>query len=494
MLDLLAVCGLLRGEPKFLPVHSGQSHWGLLMIDAELLVDELMPDFLNPRIGNATTRLESIERIVGLQGPKLVNLAQSILTNGLSPIDRMLVVKDEKFPQHYVVIEGNRRATAMILLANPRLIETLGAFDSSADLKRCKVKLLALSGSFSRAIVEPIKVVLAPNREATRYWVQLRHSGEGDGVGVTRWRAIESARFTDPKSRIVAVADLLFTEGDLSGVEKEMLDDLSWTTFDRFIDSPRLRAILCFEVIDGVVVTTSPRNRVINALREIAFRVAKGEFDSRKQNSVQDRIDALALLPSGVLPPRPVAAEPSEREEKRQSDESDAAPASSAAASAKPEATGAQSTTRPSRSASRAKDRLFRRSDFVVTDPRLQDILKELSDLPLSSKPNACAVLLRVFLEMSVLHYLQNAGQGTEGKGGQQAELFVLVERAYKHMKQKESGLQMPQIESLVQAKTTGLRMRELHSYVHNRHYFPAPSDLLAAAGELTPFLRKIWS
>ncbi|MDO9639700.1 MAG: hypothetical protein Q7J44_14260 [Pseudotabrizicola sp.] len=464
------------------------------MIDAVLLIDDLMPDFLNPRIGNAATRLESINRIVSLQGPKLVNLAQSILSNGLSPIDRLLVIKDEKFPEHHVVIEGNRRATAMILLANPRLIETLDAFESSADLKRCKAKLLGLAASFSRSTVEPIKVVLAPNREATRYWVQLRHSGEGDGVGVTRWRVIESARFTDPKSRIVAVADLLFTEGDLSGVEKEMLDELAWSTFDRFIDSPRLREVLCFEVVEGMVITTSPRNRVVNALREIAFRVAKGEFDSRKQNSVEDRLNALAQLPSGVLPPRPTVERSGEGDEEGLHGSDPVEKDPPAAIGTKPDVTGVLPAVKSTKSTTRAKDRLFRRSDFVVTEPRLQDILKELSDLPLSSKPNACAVLLRVFLEMSVLHYLQDAGQGTDGRGGKQAELFVLVERAFKHMKLKDPSLQMPQIESLVAAQTTGLRLRELHSYVHNRHYFPAPADLLAAAGELTPFLRKIWS
>ncbi len=168
------------------------------MIDIEPKIHDLMPDFHNPRIGNATTKLEAMGRIVSLQGEKLFNLAQDIVNNGLSPIDRLLVIKEAAFPEHFVVVEGNRRATALILLSNPILINSLEVFSTSAAMKRLQTKLRDLSDRFDKASCEPLKVVLAPSRQSTQHWVQLRHSGEADGVGVTRWKYIESQRFADP--------------------------------------------------------------------------------------------------------------------------------------------------------------------------------------------------------------------------------------------------------------------------------------------------------
>lgn len=461
---------------------------GERMIDIDLTIDQLMPDFRNPRIGDAKTRLDALNRIVMLQRSKLVNLALSISERGLSPIERLLVIKDPAFPDHNVVIEGNRRAATLILMTNPRLISSLEAFNATPELNRIQARLSEIASKFARSRVEPIRAVLAVDRAATQYWVQLRHNGEGDGVGVTRWRTVESLRFADPSARLVVVADLLFSEGELSHVEKEMFDDLPWTTFDRFIDSPRLREILCFEVINGVFTPSAPRHRVITALREIAFRVASGEYDSRKQNSVDDRISALMELPNGVLPPR-IDGSTGVPEDKGSGEK----PSGKRSGGSTKSESGSTGDTKRSRS-ERPQDRLFRRTDFTIIDTRISQILKELSELPVSSKPNACAVLLRVFLEMSVLHYLNKQGVGTTSKGGQQAELYVLVERTYDKMKMLDDTMAMPEIEALIAARTTGTRMRELHSYVHNRHQFPAPSDLIAAANELSPLLKKIWS
>lgn len=74
------------------------------MIDIDATIDQLMPDFHNPRIGNASSRLEALTRIVELQGDKIANLAKHTVENGLSPIERMFVVEEEEFPDHYIVV------------------------------------------------------------------------------------------------------------------------------------------------------------------------------------------------------------------------------------------------------------------------------------------------------------------------------------------------------------------------------------------------------
>jgi hypothetical protein len=73
------------------------------------------------QLSRKRARLEALTRVIELQGEKLSNLAKDIVDNGLSPIDRLLVIEDEALPDHYVVVEGNRRATALIILNNPAL-------------------------------------------------------------------------------------------------------------------------------------------------------------------------------------------------------------------------------------------------------------------------------------------------------------------------------------------------------------------------------------
>ncbi len=226
-------------------------------------------------------------------------------------------------------------------------------------------------------------------------------------------------------------------------------------------------------------MTRASKERVATAFREVAFRISRGELNSRKNNGVDERLAALRDLPSGVLPP--IIDEGDVLEDANET-------------SAVPSVPVAESVRTPRKADPVPRDRLFKKSDFNVTEKRESQVFKELCDLPVSNKPNACAVLLRVFLEMSVLHYLTKAGIGTGGgKGRPYAELDILFERAYLQMQKQEPGLVLPGIDAMLVARTTVLRMRELHSYVHNRHIFPAPADLQAFASELTQFIKKIW-
>lgn len=460
----------------------------------DVMIDELMPDFRNPRIGSAKNRLEALTRIVELQRSKLVNLAQSIATIGLSPIERMFAIKEEDFPDHYVIVEGNRRATALILLSNPTLIETMPVFSKNPDLRKVQARMREIAKSFDRTKLEPLKLVLAPNRESTAAWIQIRHTGEGEGVGVTRWKPVESARFSDPSQPLVLLADILYEEGDLSDLEKELLDDMSWTTFYRFFDSPRLRERLHIDFSDGVIVTSAPRSRVLVAIREIAFRVARGEWDSRKQNSVEDRLAALDDLPTGILPGKETSddgagAPDGATEEDRGPDD----PRGKAEPGEKKKERE-QTEPAPRPRERHPSDKLFKKSEFNVSDKRVSMVFNELCEHSVSKKPSTCGVMLRVFLELSVLTYLSKKGIAINGKGGHQAELYLLIERAYKQLMNDSPELEMPEVLAMIESRTVQGRIKVLHSYVHSRHQFPAPSDLKAMAGELTPFLRAMWA
>ncbi len=73
-----------------------------------LKIDAVLLDHENPRISLSESQREALQKIIDDQGPKLAALAQSIVQNGLSPMDRFLVIKVPEKGK-WIVIEGNRR-------------------------------------------------------------------------------------------------------------------------------------------------------------------------------------------------------------------------------------------------------------------------------------------------------------------------------------------------------------------------------------------------
>lgn len=69
------------------------------------------------------------------QEDKLYSLVDDIVTNGLSPVDLIIVTPSEDNSK-YTVLEGNRRITSLKLLNNPTLID-----DKYASLRKKFQKL-----------------------------------------------------------------------------------------------------------------------------------------------------------------------------------------------------------------------------------------------------------------------------------------------------------------------------------------------------------------
>mgnify|MGYP000944436713 CR=1 FL=1 len=62
------------------------------------------------------------------QENKLVNLAEDIINNGLNPSDIPIVTPSADDEKAYVVLEGNRRVTAIKLIIQPDLVPSEFSF------------------------------------------------------------------------------------------------------------------------------------------------------------------------------------------------------------------------------------------------------------------------------------------------------------------------------------------------------------------------------
>lgn len=116
-------------------------------------------------------------------GDKVFALAKDITQYGLNPLERVMVTPDENNKKKYIVLEGNRRVTALKLLNNPDTAPT--------QWKRKYSQLISSSG-----YKPPKKVscVIIKDVEVAFHFMEVKHLGESGGVGIVPWGTEEKAR------------------------------------------------------------------------------------------------------------------------------------------------------------------------------------------------------------------------------------------------------------------------------------------------------------
>lgn len=134
-----------------------------------------------------------------------------------------------------------------------------------------------------------------------------------------------------------------------------------------------------------------------------------------------------------------------------------------------------------------------------MTDNRISEIYEELRTLSLDKTRNAIAVLLRVFLEMSVDHFLEGHGVSLrhKPKGGNRevwknldmklAEVVAMLVKIgvpESHFVSVRRDLTQP---------SSPMNLELWHRYVHDRFATPSSSDLTAAWDHAQPLFDKIW-
>jgi hypothetical protein len=70
------------------PQHRAFSFGGIVVAGLDLTIDELLLDLENPRISKAESQREALQKVIEDQDVKLVVLAESIVADGLNPMDR----------------------------------------------------------------------------------------------------------------------------------------------------------------------------------------------------------------------------------------------------------------------------------------------------------------------------------------------------------------------------------------------------------------------
>jgi len=443
-----------------------------------LKIDSLELDLENPRITVASDQRDAMQKIISEQKIKLVNLAESIAEKGFSPMDRFLVLRSQSRAGKFIVLEGNRRVLAAKLLKNPSLLPTL---EMPENFRR---RLVKAAQSFNVKKIEPLDCYEVGDRAEGNDWIRQRHSSADDGRGIVRWSGIAGARFRGRDPALQAL-DFVLQHGGLTEVQKETIaSKFPLTTLDRLLSTPSVRAAIGFDVAGGKLKTELPAEEALKPLKRMVLDLADKEVTVTNLKSKDQQNAYIAGFKAGDRPNLAKKGGPSVTVESITNQDFKRKPE----AQAKRERAARQpirTTVVP------------RSCKLNVNNTKIVEIFAELRSLQLARHPHAIAVLLRVFLETSVDHYLKSVDLSltfSTPNGDKDKSLKKKVEEVVNHM--IETGSNKKEFLGINRAMNDVQHPFSpdiLHAYIHSGFYTPVERDLTAAWDNGQPLFEKIW-
>ncbi|MFZ6864367.1 hypothetical protein ACO0K7_17185 [Undibacterium sp. Ji67W] len=147
-------------------------------------VSKLLLDLENPRFPREVTgQREAINLMLEIQEDKIIRLAKDISAKGVDPSENLMTFESTDEPGFYIVAEGNRRTTALKLIAQPSL----------ADNERIRKLFTKIKETTTRDLSKISCVIF--DDEEYEHWVNLKHTGDNKGVGRERWTTPEADRY-----------------------------------------------------------------------------------------------------------------------------------------------------------------------------------------------------------------------------------------------------------------------------------------------------------
>ncbi len=445
----------------------------------QLKIEHLVLDGDNPRITHAEGQQQALQKVIRDQKTKLIRLAESIVERGLSPIERLMVLEVSPSPKRYIALEGNRRVAALRLLTNPAAMTGL---DMPNGMQR---PIEQLAKIFDKSKVEPIDAFEIGSRDEGRYWIELRHNGEDQGRGVVDWKPIVAARFRKKEPAIQAF-DMVLDHGGFSEDDAERLrTGFSLTTLRRLMESKDVRTELGLTVEKGQLCSVLPGSELIKPLKKIIQDIANKEVDSRSFNTTDKMLDYVTGFGKADRPDfsKKVRSRPVEGIQKGEFAKASAAKS------------GRQKKSAPTQ----RREVVPKNCPVNVTNARIAEIYQELRSLRLDKSRNAIAVLMRVFLEMSVDHFLEDNRVSLKfipPKG--MRELWKTLDKKLAEVVAMLLSMNVPKAHFATLTRDLGVATSPMntdlfHLYVHDRFATPSPGELTAAWDHAQPLFEKIW-
>ena len=459
-----------------------------------LKLSNLYLDLQNPRYEEQRSQNEALNTIAGEQKEKLLVLLRDIIANGLNPSDIPIVMPDKERVNGFIVLEGNRRIAALKLFKKPDIL-------TNSSLKQ---KYSKLNEKHKGSIVNSIECLVVESREEANLWIERKHEGEMNGAGTVRWDNVQKSRFlankTGKESKAVQLIDFMkaATEGDVEFAEQ--LGKVSATNLERLISTPEVCSDLGLVYNHGEFSSKYEWEEVLKGLRAIVKRLAQDDFNVSQIYLKDDRLKFMSMMSPEELPDTSRRATDTWRLKDYRSQSSVQGKSGgknddTETGDTDNNTAGLDNEQRPTKRWHFVPDGL----KMTIPNERSNRILSELKQMSHVAMPNACAVMMRVFLELSVDCYLEEFNLLKNGA--------VSASKDPRDLKQKTNEVINQMIQQKIyldQAKAKGIRTEvnndksvfsidTLNAYVHNLSFNPIPETLMLSWDNIEPFIVAVW-
>lgn len=419
-------------------------------------VGRLLLDVENPRHDHVSSQRDALSALIENQRQKLVVLANDILEYGLSPIDRLLVLKAGR---NYTVVEGNRRLAVLKILNNPNLAE---GTPIETPMKRLSAN--------ADSIPAEVECAIAPARKDAEHWMENRHGGESQGAGVVPWNALATNRFSQKPGREAAAAiRFLQAVEDAYPKSPNLIELIQAAASKRLTSLGRLVLDQNFKERAGMEEQNG----------SLVFQFAASDLEDFFERVIADFAADVGVSQVRSKPLRQeyLATTPEPDPKRRQSEAAplNAAPAPKQKPKPKPKPRAQTKPPKP-----------FKELDLSALDAKTQTLLREFRMLKSQSTPHAVAVLMRAILELSVEEYIKVKELPRDRKLKNRVKA-CLTKLDPKHTDKK------------FQAMRTGLEdgqsvysVQTLHGLVHNPYFQADAVTLGGIAAGMEPFLQAL--
>ena len=455
------------------------------MVVKTIKLTSLFVNTENYRFEPLSSQKEAIDKMVEDQGDKLYSLVDDIVTNGLSPVDLIIVTPNED-NNKYIVLEGNRRITSLKLLNNPTLID-----DKYISLRK-KFQKLQKENPNAISELKNIACAVFENPTEADIWIKRKHSGELNGIGTVTWNAQQKQRFeekTEGKSSIpLQIITLLKSQDNVSDTIKDSLSKLNITNLQRLMSDPYVREHLGLGINNGTLVSKVEVSEVVKGLIKVVTDILNPEFKVSEIYNREKRKQYIDNFDTNQKPD--LSNEASEQWSVQDIVDNK----------------GQVLINSERREIKKANNQKARnRAGLVhktlilhINNPKINKIFEELKHIQVKTCPNASSVLLRVFLELSVDAYLErydlvknNAITACSSK----EDLNGKVCKVLNHMTQlgTMSNDLSKGIRSEINDKNSVLSIESLNAYVHNEFFYPKADNLIIGWDNIESFFIQLW-
>lgn len=475
----------------------------------------------NVRFGNdvAESEREAIELLMAdpEDARKILRLAEHIAENGLDPTELQLLTPDGD--GRYIVLEGNRRLTALKLLQKPDL----------CPVPKLAKSFIELNQQLGDALPEDIDCSIVPTREAGDIWIELKHTGENRGVGRVGWdsdiRDERRARQTGVESIGRQIRNLVKNEASIFSDDiRSGVHHIPVTTLTRLFSSRPAQDAFQLHVIGKKLIPMVELNCIAPSVEFAISLFVESGYNVNDIKSADDRCRFIAQIPEELLAlslstkdrasgqnengsGQSAEVNPSSNTNQFSANNPQEPDQSNGGAPGKDSSgqfgSGQNQAKTRARPSSKNRKYLFPWS-LNITNSRINEIYRDLRNVLLVEKcPNSVAICFRVLIEVSCDNYTKRfenlSNKVLKVDNGQNLKerdkLSHKVSAVATHLfnEDKISNHEMKSIRKRATSNDTIGSIDHFNQFVHGSASSPIASELKDIAEEYKPFLEAIW-